>query len=403
MIIQPLETLLVAALVLLVGRLVNRRIRFLSHYNIPDPITGGLLFAVALSIAKAFGDLNIDFVASLRPILLLTFFAAVGLSADLALLKQGGRRLLMFVIVLIPFLFMQNIVGVLLAMGLDLHPLMGLVGGSITLVGGHGTGAAYAERFAEVNNLQSVMELSMTAATLGLILGGIAGGPLGEWLINRHRLAGAAASGTTPPDAQTIPKAAPQATPPLTSAGFIPVLAATLVAVIGGQLIADAVSDSPITLPSFLWCLLLGLFIRNAGQLIGFRLCDQSVELISSLNLSLFLAMTMMALNLASVVTLAGPLLLILAGQLAVVLLFGAWLTFRAVGRDYESAVMSAAFCGFALGATATAIANMQAITQKYGPAPQSFVVVPLVGAFLIDLLNALVLTGFLSLKWMGA
>lgn len=249
MIIQPLETLLVAALVLLVGRFVNRLIPFLSHYNIPDPITGGLLFAIALSIAKAVNDLNIEFVASLRPVLLLTFFAAVGLSADLALLKQGGRRLMMFVLVLIPFLFLQNIVGVLIAMGLDLHPLMGLVGGSITLVGGHGTGAAYAERFAEVNNLQSVMELSMTAATLGLILGGIAGGPLGEWLITRHRLAGSSNE-----DASTTAnlKQAPEPPPPLTSARFVPVLAATLVAVIGGQLIADAVGDGPITLPSFL-------------------------------------------------------------------------------------------------------------------------------------------------------
>lgn len=400
MIIQPLETLLVAALVLLVGRFVNRLIPFLSHYNIPDPITGGLLFAIALSIAKAVHDLDIEFVASLRPVLLLTFFAAVGLSADLALLKQGGRRLMMFVLVLIPFLFLQNIVGVLIAMGLDLHPLMGLVGGSITLVGGHGTGAAYAERFAEVNNLQSVMELSMTAATLGLILGGIAGGPLGEWLISRHRLAGSFTEDAGPDANQSR---APEPPPPLTSARFVPVIAATLVAVIGGQLIADAVGDGPITLPSFLWCLLLGVFIRNAGGLVGLKLCDQGVELISSLNLSLFLAMTMMALNLASVVTLAGPLLLILGGQLVLVLLFGAWLTFRAVGRDYEGAVMSAAFCGFAMGATATAIANMQAISQKYGPAPQAFVVVPLVGAFLIDLINALVLTGFLSLSWIGA
>lgn len=240
----------------------------------------------------------------------------------------------------------------------------------------------------------------MTAATLGLILGGIAGGPLGEWLITRHRLAGTSA--THAAAGQSVQQA-PQSAPPLTSARFVPVLAATLVAVLGGQLIADAVGDGPITLPSFLWCLLLGVLIRNAGQLIGLKLCDQSVELISSLNLSLFLAMTMMALNLASVVTLAGPLLLILAGQLMLVLLFGAWITFRAVGRDYESAVMSAAFCGFAMGATATAIANMQAISQKYGPAPQSFVVVPLVGAFLIDLINALVLTGFLSLTWMGA
>jgi ESS family glutamate:Na+ symporter len=157
-----------------------------------------------------------------------------------------------------------------------------------------------------------------------------------------------------------------------------------------------------VTLPSFLWCLLLGVLIRNGGHLIGLRLNDAAIELISGLALALFLAMTMMALNLASVASLAGPLLLILLGQVVVVLVYGGALVYRAVGRDYESAVMSAAFCGFALGATATAIANMQAIVQKYGPAPQAFLVVPLVGAFLIDLINALVLTGFLSLPGLG-
>lgn len=396
MTLQPVETLLATVLVLLLGRHVNRLIPLLSRYNIPDPITGGLLFAVGMLLVGSSSDLRLEFDVTLKPVLLLAFFAAVGLSANLGLLRQGGKRLLLFVLVLAPFLVLQNLTGLLIAWGLDLHPLMGLIGGSITLVGGHGTGAAYAERFAEVHNIQSIMELAMTGATLGLVLGGICGGPLAQWLIRRHALAG------TDGQAAAAQPSADGDAAPISAASLIPVLAAVLVAVLAGQWLADLVSGAPVTLPSFLWCLLLGVLIRNGGHLVGLRLNDAAIELVSSLALALFLAMTMMALNLASVASLAGPLLLILLGQVVLVLAYGGALVYRAVGRDYESAVMSAAFCGFALGATATAIANMQAIVQKYGPAPQAFLVVPLVGAFLIDLINALVLTGFLALPGMG-
>lgn len=396
MTLQPVETLLAAVLVLLLGHLLNRLVPPLSQYNIPAPITGGLLFALGLLLVNSSTGFTLEFDVTLRPVLLLSFFAAVGLSANLSLLRQGGKRLLLFVMVLAPFLVLQNLTGLLLAWSLDLHPLMGLIGGTITLVGGHGTGAAYAERFAEVHNIQAIMELAMTGATLGLVLGGLCGGPLAQWLIRRHRLAGADGHAT-----ELQPSGDGDAAP-ISAASLVPVLAAVLIAVLAGQWLAELVSDAPVTLPSFLWCLLLGVLIRNGGHLIGLRLNDAAIELISGLALALFLAMTMMALNLASVASLAGPLLLILLGQVVVVLVYGGALVYRAVGRDYESAVMSAAFCGFALGATATAIANMQAIVQKYGPAPQAFLVVPLVGAFLIDLINALVLTGFLSLPGLG-
>lgn len=396
MTLQPVETLLAAVLVLLLGHLLNRLIPPLAQYNIPAPISGGLLFALGLLLAGSSTGFSLEFDVTLRPVLLLSFFAAVGLSANLALLRQGGKRLLLFVLVLAPFLVLQNLTGLLLAWSLDLHPLMGLIGGTITLVGGHGTGVAYAERFAEVHNIQAIMELAMTGATLGLVLGGLCGGPLAQWLIRRHRLTGADGHA-----AEVQPSGDGDAAP-ISAASLVPVLAAVLIAVLAGQWLAELVSDAPVTLPSFLWCLLLGVLIRNGGHLIGLRLNDAAIELISGLALALFLAMTMMALNLASVASLAGPLLLILLGQVVVVLVYGGALVYRAVGRDYESAVMSAAFCGFALGATATAIANMQAIVQKYGPAPQAFLVVPLVGAFLIDLINALVLTGFLSLPGLG-
>jgi ESS family glutamate:Na+ symporter len=394
--LQPLETLLLATLALLLGRLVNRLVPVLSRYNIPDPITGGLLVSIGLALAGALGDLHLEFDNTAKPVLLLAFFSAVGLSADLAMLRHGGKRLLLFVIVLAPFLLLQNLLGILIAKGMDMHPLMGLVGGTITLVGGHGTGAAYAERFAEVHNLQSIMELSMTSATLGLVAGGIIGGPVAQWLIRRHRLEAGVQRGTAQSEG-----GATQAEP-VGSANFLTVLSATLAALVIGQVLAGLFSDSPITLPSFLWCLLMGVAIRNLLPLARVRLNDGAIDLLASVTLSLFLVITMMALNLAHVATVAGPLLLILVAQSILAMVYAAMVVFRFTGRDYESVVLSAAFCGFSTGATATAIANMQAIARKYGPAPEAFIVAPLVGAFLIDLLNALVLTGFLSLPGMG-
>lgn len=396
MTLQPVETLLVAVLALLLGRLVNRLIPVLSSYNIPDPVTGGLLFAIVLTLSGRFADFSLGFDTVMKPGLLLAFFAAVGLSANLGMLRQGGRRLVMFVIAMIPFLFLQNLVGLLVAWGLDMHPLMGLVGGTITLVGGHGTGAAYAERFAEVVNLQSIMELSMTAATLGLVTGGIIGGPLAQWLIRRHRLSADAGREGTGEAAATSAEA------PVDAVNFLVVLAATLVALVAGEQLAERLDTGAVTLPSFIWCLLLGVVIRNSLPLVGIRLNDGAIELLASLTLSLFLVMTMMALDLAQVAGLAAPLLLMLVAQAALAMLYGAWVVFRLTGRDYEGAVLAASFCGFCIGSTATAMANMQAVTRKYGPAPQAMVVAPLVGAFLIDLLNALTLTVFLLLPWMG-
>jgi ESS family glutamate:Na+ symporter len=393
--LSPLDTLLLAALALLLGRLVNRLVPLLSRYNIPEPITGGLLFAIALAIAGAVSDFSVEFDTTMKPALLLAFFSAVGLSADLAMLRHGGKRLVLFVIALIPFLFLQNILGILVAWGLDMHPLMGLVGGTITLVGGHGTGAAYAERFAEVNNLQAIMELSMTSATLGLVAGGIIGGPLAQWLIKRHQLAGSGPTGEQH-------EFAGESATPVTASNFLNVLAATMAALVGGQFLAGMFGEGAVTLPSFLWCLLLGVLIRNVLPVVGVRLNDGAIDLMASVTLSLFLVITMMALSLGHVASVAGPLLVMLIAQSALAMVYGAWVVYRYTGRDYESAVLSAAFCGFAIGATATAVANMQAIAHKYGPAPEAFIVAPLVGAFLIDLLNALVLTGFLALPGMG-
>ncbi|HLU77047.1 MAG TPA: sodium/glutamate symporter [Burkholderiales bacterium] len=392
---DPLESLLAAIVCLLLGAAVNRRVGFLSKYNIPDPVTGGLLFAVFVSIAAEWGEAQISLNATLKPVLLLMFFAGVGLGADLRLLKVGGKALALFMVVLFPFLILQNVVGVAAAQALDLHPIFGLIAGSITLVGGHGTGAAYAERFAEVNNLQSVMELSMTSATIGLVLGGIVAGPVAQYLINRHRLRSRSTEATTE-------FTEPELGPPITALGVMGALAGILAAVLVGQWLAERFHDLPVTIPGFVWCLIVGVAIRNVAPLVGLHFDDRATELIAGVSLALFLVMTMMALNLVEVVLTAGPLVLIVLLQVVAIVAYAIWVCFRFMGRDYEAVTTTAGFIGFNLGSTATAIANMQAITGKYGPAPKSFLIVPLAGAFFVDLLNAAVLTVFLSLGFIG-
>lgn len=387
--LDTLPSLLLALLVLLVGTLLNRRIGLLARYNIPDPITGGLLFAVIAAIVAAASGFRLDIEQTLKPLLLLMFFAGVGLSADLRQLRRGGKALVLFLLVLFPFILVQNAVGVAVARTLDQHPIYGLVAGSITLVGGHGTGAAYAQRFADHNNLRSVMDLTMTVATVGLILGGIIGGPVAQHLLARQ--------GIRPRDEDVAAVRAGDDEPPVhpapTMAGFAGALAGIFAAVIGGQWLEARFAGGPVTVPGFLWCMLLGIAIRNLVPFARLRIADGASDLVAGICLSLFLVITMMALELAQVVRAAGPLVGIVAVQLVVIVLYAKYACFPVMGRNYEAAVTSAAFIGFCMGSTATAMANMQAITARYGPAPQSYLIVPLAGAFFIDLMNAVLLT----------
>lgn len=393
--LDPLTSLLAAVVVLLIGTLLNRRIGVLSKYNIPDPITGGLLFALLAALAWATFQFKVITDQSIKPLLLLMFFGGVGMCADLRRLGRGGKALLIFLLVLFPYILVQNAVGVAVARMLDLHPIFGLVAGSITLVGGHGTGAAYAERFADVNNLQAVMELSMTVATIGLIAGGVIAGPVAQYLLSRYRLRSQAES-------EARESEQPPQTAPITTVGMVGALAGILTAVLAGRWLAAAFSGGSITIPSFLWCMLLGVAIRNLAPFVRIPFDDRASDLISGVCLSLFLVMTMMALDLIEVARSAGPLILIVMAQMVCVVLFAIFVCFRITGRDYEAAVTSAAFIGFSMGSTATAMANMQAITAKFGPAPQSYLIVPLAGAFFIDLMNAFILTLILSLPFMG-
>ncbi|MFA7623853.1 MAG: sodium/glutamate symporter [Pusillimonas sp.] len=402
--LTAVETLLACCVVLVVGRILTSRIGFLARYSIPDPVVGGILFALLVYVVASSGGTSVSLDTSIRPTLLLVFFSCIGLTANLKLLAAGGPRLIAFLLALAPFLVLQNIVGLGMAWLLDLHPLMGLVGGSITLVGGHGTGAAYAGRFADVNNIQNIMALAMTSATIGLVLGGVIGGPVAERLIRRFGLKGQHANDMAGHKKNGDPAFAASNTAqvPPDSGSYIVSLLAAFVCLVGGALLFAWAEGGPVSVPNFLWCLLIGIVIRNVGGLAGLKLDDQATEMIGTLSLSIFLGLTMMTLDIGSVMALAGPLALILVVQALFAAVYASVVVFRALRKDYEAAVMSAAFCGFSMGATATAIANMQALTRRHGPAPQSFIVVPVTGAFLVDIINVVVLTALLSLPFIG-
>ena len=400
--LTAIETLLACCIVLLVGRVLTSRVGFLARYSIPDPVVGGILFALVVYALLEQTATEVSLETSIRPTLMLLFFSCIGLTANLKMLAAGGPRLVVFLLVLAPFVLLQNVVGVGMAWLLDLHPLMGLVGGSVTLVGGHGTGAAYAGRFADVNNIQNIMALAMTSATIGLVLGGVIGGPVAERLIRRHKLDGSInerASGNSAPAAPGTPQ---QAVVAPDSGSYIVSLAVALLCLVGGAWLASATEGGAVSVPNFLWCMLIGILIRNVGGRFGLRLDDQATEMLGTLSLSVFLGLTMMTLDIGSMMALAGPLALILLVQALFAALYATFVVFWALRKDYEAAVMSAAFCGFSMGATATAIANMQALVRRHGPAPQSFIVVPVTGAFLVDIINVIVLTTFLSLPFVG-
>lgn len=398
--INLLYTLVAALLVFLTGQMLVNRVGFLKRFSIPAPVVGGCLIAVVLAVADSMGGTRVSFDMSLKDNLLLVFFTTVGLAADVRMLIKGGPKLLLFLLLCTVFLTFQNIIGVLAARTLDLHPVVGLIGGSITLAGGHGTGAAYATRFGETMNLQSAMELAMASATAGLILGGILGGPLAEFLIRRHRL-----TPSKKRSAAAVAAAKPVAgqDDSVTSQSFLATLLIILLCLVAGKTLANLMQDTGFILPDFLFSLLLGVLIRNLATLSGrVSVSDRTNDLIGGVALSLFLIMALMSLRLVDLVDLAGPLLVILALQTVLTAVFVVFVTFRVMGKTYDAAVMAGGQVGFGMGTTAVALAVMKAVTDRSGPSPLAFVIVPVVGAFFMDITNALVIQGFLALPTFG-
>lgn len=392
-------TLVAASLVLLLGRGLVARFGFLRTYNIPEPVAGGLVVALFLLILRVL-DIEVRFDTSLQTPLMLAFFATIGLSADFASLKKGGRVVGIFLLAVTGLLVVQNAMGIGLATALGLDPLMGLLTGSITLAGGHGTGAAWGATFSEQYGLASASELAMASATFGLVLGGLIGGPVARLLIGRVQTPGLDHGKPQCPKGFEQPNKERAITP----FSFIETLALIAVSLLAGTQLNGLLLGTAFELPTFVCVLFVGVLLRNGLSALGlYQVFEREVSVLGNVSLSLFLAIALMSLKLWDLAALALPIFIILAAQTLVMALFAIFVTFRIMGSNYDAAVLSAGHCGFGLGATPTAIANMQAVTQRYGPSQIAFLVVPMVGAFFIDIVNVIVIKLYLALPFFTA
>ncbi len=387
-------TLALAALVLATGRRVLSSVPLLQRHSIPAAVVGGLLAAVAAGALHAAGT-DLSFAPGLQSGTMLAFFATIGLGADLRMLARGGSRLVRFAIAVLLMLVAQNAVGVLAARALGVDPAIGLLAGSITMAGGHGTGAAWGTKFADSFGLQAAPGLALAAATFGLVAGGLVGGPVARRLVERLAAQGRPL-GTS--RAAAHPRDGAHADGQMSAERLTVTLLLVATCMAAGGWLGERMADAPVTLPPFVWTLLCGVVLRNllAAARVH-EVDDRALDLAGQVSLGLFLALALMGLRLWEVAALAGPVLAIVALQVVVVAGLATLLTFRLVGGDYEAAVLAGGQCGFGLGATPTAMANMQALTERFGAAPNAFVIVPVMGAFLIDLMNALVIGAFVS------
>lgn len=391
------QTLALASLVLLLGYFLVKRINVLKNFNIPEPVVGGFIVAIALTIWHEVDGTSFTFEKSLQTSMMLVFFSSIGLSANFARLIKGGKPLIVFLFVAAALIVCQNIIGIVGTEILGIDPAYGLLAGSVTLTGGHGTGAAWAETFTKEFNLPAATEIAMACATFGLVFGGIIGGPVARFLLHRQKH-GENPENDEVDDVQEVFEH-PTYQRKVNSRSIIETIAMMSFCLLIGQYLDSITKDTLIQLPTFVWCLFTGVIIRNAlTHLFKFRVADSAIDVLGSVGLSIFLAIALMSLKLWELAGLAGSVLIILAVQVVFMAFFAIFVTYRAMGKDYDAIVLSAGHCGFGLGATPTAVANMQAITSRFGPSHKAFLIVPMVGAFFIDLINASLLKVFSSI-----
>lgn len=394
-------TLISAVIVLLLGRFLVNRIDFLKRYNIPEPVAGGLVAAVVSLLVHTFWGYSIVFSSELQTSFMLVFFASIGLSANFMKLKEGGTALVIFLICVASFIVVQNAVGMSLATLLGLDPLIGLIAGSITLTGGHGTAGAWGEILESQHGIQGALALGMASATFGLIIGGVIGGPLAKLLINRYSLAQAKTNAEIQQrdthDEQNSDDLAPFENPHqvrlITADNAITTLGMFAACLAFAEFMTGFSKGTWFELPTFVWALGGGVILRNILEsVLKVDIFDRAIDVFGNASLSLYLAMALLSLKLWQLADLAGPLVVILGAQTLTMALYAAFVTFRVMGKNYDAAVLAAGHCGFGMGATPTAVANMQAITNMYGPSHKAFLIVPLCGAFFVDLINATVI-----------
>lgn len=384
LLISTSAALSLAIVALWLGYHINRRVKFLNHYNIPAAVTGGLPISMLVALIEVSGLAQLRFDLELRDMLLIVFFSTIGLSAKFAQMLEGGKALGIMLGLAVVFLLAQNLLGTGLAVILGESPLYGLIGGSVSLAGGHGTALTWGQLFEEHFDLENASSLGLIFATAGLITGGLIGGPVAAYLIKRHQLEPAAEDLELPNvaagDSRTY------------MIHIDSMLRATLLIAICfglGASVYDWIAGRGIRVPAFLTAMFLGIVITNTMDALHIKFDKRPVQFIGDISLQLFLGMSLISLPLLSLQGALGGIALVMVMQAILISAFTILLVFPLLGRNYDAACISAGFIGMGVGATPVGIANMNAITSRFGPSPKAYLVIPLLGAFFIDIANA--------------
>ena len=389
-----------AIIVLFIGKALNLRFAVLRDLNIPEPVVGGLLFSIIFAIIHFSFGISVEFDLTSRDIMLVYFFTTIGLSSSIMDLVKGGKPLVILLLLTIFYMLIQNIVGISIAKVFDLNPLIGLLGGTVSLIGGHGTTIAWAPTFAEEYGISNAMEIGIATATFGLILASLMGGPIASYLIKKDNLK------ANQNEKQSVGVAYEKESIKIDYFSFLHAVLGIHVSIMIGFILNGAMEELGLKLPLFVTALFAGILISSfitpkmekRFTWLDWLAKGTSLALIADISLGIFLAMSLMSMQLWVVADLAGPILTIITVQFLIAISVSVFVVYKFMGKTYDAAVISSGFGGISLGSTATAMANMTAVTQRHGPSHLAFVIVPLVCAFFIDLVNVVMIQTIMAM-----
>lgn len=385
------QTVAVAVLALFIGVMLKERIKFLTTFCIPAPVVGGMIFAVIFCILYAVGIIEINFDETLRNVCMVMFFTSVGFQANMKVLKSGGKGTFIFLALLLLLIILQNTLAVGLSKAIGISPLIGMCTGSIPMIGGHGTAGAFGPLLEDMN-VEGATTLATAAATFGLVTGSLMGGPLANSLIKKKNLT---ATAVYEDDSMLVEEEIKHRRE---VSMYAPAVYQLTLAMGIGTVISFILSKTGMTFPVYIGSMIVAAVMRNISEYTDkFRIHMGEINDLGSICLSLFLGVAMITLKLWQLATLALPLFILLAGQTVLMFVFARFIVFKLMGSDYDAAVLAAGTCGFGMGATPNAMANMQAVTEKYLPSVKAFLIVPIVGSMFADFLNSLTITFFIN------
>lgn len=389
--LSTIQTIALAVIVLYLGKFLNNSFKFLKENCIPEAVTGGTAFSIITLIGHETGLFNIVFEDSLRNLFMIAFFTTVGFSASLKLLKKAGLPVLMFLLASVGLAVSQNVIGVGMAQILHLNPLIGLATGSMSTTGGPGTAGAFGP-ILESYGAEGATVVAMATATYALIAGSIIAGPIANRLIKKHNL-------LDKRNTEGNYDGAAEKSDSIKTSLLSPACFQIIIAMGLGSLISNFLSDVGVILPSYIGAMFAAALIRNISDFTGkFSVNLDAINAVGSFTLTIFLSMTLMSFKFWELKQLAGPLVAMLVGQTALITIFAYFVTFKLTGKDYDAVVITSGHCGCGFGTTPKALANMEALTEKYFPSPKAFFVIPIVGGLFIDFFNAAIITFFMNI-----